>query len=239
MPRRFVAVTDTIQKIERVTVIPHEQVNSNGTQSNSTASIRAYLSPVGSGPTKWLERQCKRKSPKASQAWESQEFRIHLVDAHQRVRSVASLQRQLAVSRLGDVQLRPYFIALCESIAAPMIRDREKISLTVRTDNSLTTADTSVSLGLIIIELVITRSSMHFRVTVLAIVVDYRARGPDWTLAISDNGVGFSQNPEHAKAGLGTSIVRALASQLNGRVQIASTGSGTRVTIVHSYTPFW
>src|SRR5471032_143147 len=86
---------------------------------------------------------------------QSEETRIHLVDAHQRVMSVAALQKQLAVTRLGDVELRPYFTALCESIAASMIADRSLVLLDVTTDDSITTADISVSLGLIVTELVI------------------------------------------------------------------------------------
>ena len=39
---------------------------------------------------------------------QSEETRNHLFDAHQRVMSVASLQKQLAASQLGDVELRPY-----------------------------------------------------------------------------------------------------------------------------------
>src|SRR4030095_8083610 len=38
----------------------------------------------------------------------SEEIRSHLTDAHNRVMSVATLQQQLAASRLGDVELRPY-----------------------------------------------------------------------------------------------------------------------------------
>jgi hypothetical protein len=43
---------------------------------------------------------------------QSEESRLHLQDAHHRVMSVASLQKQLASSKLGNVELRPYFKAL-------------------------------------------------------------------------------------------------------------------------------
>ena len=62
---------------------------------------------------------------------QSDETRGHLHDAHSRVMSVAALQQQLAASRLGDVELRAYFTELCESIGASMIRDHDKLSLTV------------------------------------------------------------------------------------------------------------
>lgn len=65
------------------------------------------------------------------------------------------------------------------------------------------------------------------------IKVDYRAHGPNWTLSVNDNGVGMPPESE-SKPGLGTSIVEALASQLNARVQVASASPGTAVSIIHS-----
>jgi hypothetical protein len=38
---------------------------------------------------------------------QSEETRVHLQDAHNRVMSIASVQQQLAASKLGDVELRP------------------------------------------------------------------------------------------------------------------------------------
>jgi two-component sensor histidine kinase len=44
--------------------------------------------------------------------------------------------------------------------------------------------------------------------------VDYRSKGPNWTLSVGDDGVGMPADPAEAKPGLGTSIVDALAKQL-------------------------
>jgi two-component sensor histidine kinase len=168
----------------------------------------------------------------------SEESRLHLVDAHQRVMSVAALQQQLAASRLGDVELRPYFTALCESIGASMIGDRQKVTLGVTADGSSTTADTSVSLGLIVTELVINALKHAFPGGRSgAITVDYQARGGDWTLSVGDNGVGISPDPQNARPGLGTSIVQALGRQLGAQIDVASGAAGTRVSVVHTYTP--
>jgi two-component sensor histidine kinase len=169
---------------------------------------------------------------------QSEETRIHLVDAHQRVMAVAALQKQLAASRLGDVEMHPYLVALCDSIGASMISDHEKLSLSVTADDSITTADTSVSLGLIVTELVINALKHAFPDKRSGrIIVDYRTRGSDWTLSVNDDGVGFPQNSENAKAGLGTSIVQALARQLDAHVDVSSKSSGTTISIVHTYVP--
>ncbi|MEY4708293.1 MAG: hypothetical protein RJB58_2016 [Pseudomonadota bacterium] len=153
---------------------------------------------------------------------QSEETRLHLVDAHQRVMSVASLQKQLVVSKLGDVELQPYFKALCESIGASMIHNRDEVSLEVTADDSITTADISVSLGLIVTELVINALKHAF---------------PGNTLSVGDDGVGISTNSDVAKAGLGTSIVEALARQLDARVKVVSKSGATMVSITHTYVP--
>jgi two-component sensor histidine kinase len=169
---------------------------------------------------------------------QSEETRSHLYDAHQRVMSVASLQQQLAVSRLGDVELRPYFTALCQSIGASMIRDHGQITLGVATDDSITTADTSVSLGLIITELVINALKHAFPENRQGhIQVGYQSRGPNWTLSVGDDGIGIPAEPGEIKPGLGTSIVQALSSQLGAEITVASANPGTLVSVIHTYVP--
>ena len=70
---------------------------------------------------------------------QSDETRTHLHDAHHRVMSIATMQKQLAASRLGEVELRAYFTDLCASIGASMIADRDQLSLTSTADDSAVT----------------------------------------------------------------------------------------------------
>lgn len=165
----------------------------------------------------------------------SDEAKLTLHDAHNRVMSVATLQQQLAASGLGDVALAAYFTKLCDSIGASMIRDRDQITLEVDADGSTVEADVSVSLGLIITELVINSLKHAFPGKRHGkILVSYAAHGPNWTLAIHDNGVGMPKNAADAKPGLGTSIVQALAAQLNCRVQVSDCHPGTTVSVIHT-----
>jgi len=165
----------------------------------------------------------------------SEELRGHLYDAHNRVMSVAALQRQLAATRLGEVGVRAYFIDLCQTLSASMIADPEQLSLDVNVDESVANSNTSVSLGLIVTELVINALKHAFPGRRHGkIAVGYNSDGPDWTLSVSDNGVGMPVDPESAKSGLGTSIIQALAKQLSAEVQVAGTNPGTKVSIIHS-----
>ncbi|MGD0866603.1 MAG: sensor histidine kinase [Rhizomicrobium sp.] len=166
---------------------------------------------------------------------QSDETRTHLFDAHQRVMSVAAMQQQLAASDASDVALRPYFTALCNSIGASMIRDHNQLSLDVSVDDSTTAADVSVSLGLIVTELVINALKHAFPGDRKGkIKVDYHSHGPNWTLSVTDDGVGMHPDAASAKPGLGTSIVQALTKQLEAAIEVTDAKPGTAVSIAHA-----
>jgi two-component sensor histidine kinase len=163
---------------------------------------------------------------------QSEEARGHLRNAHHRVMSIAAVQRHLAASTLGDVALRPYFIQLCDSLGASMIHDPERLSIAVNVDESVVTANESVSLGLIITELVINALKHAFPEQKHGkIMVDYRSEGPKWTLSVKDDGIGMPTDA--AKPGLGTGIVEALARQLSGHIRVADALPGTIFTLIH------
>lgn len=165
---------------------------------------------------------------------QSDEARGHLHNAHHRVMSIAALQRQLSTSPGGIVELRAYFKQLCQSLGASMIADPERLSIEVTADDSAVDADVSISLGLIVTELVINALKHAFpderNGTIL---VDYRSSGPEWTLSITDNGIGMPEGSEAPKAGLGTGIVEALVKNLEGEITLADAGPGTIVKINH------
>jgi two-component sensor histidine kinase len=166
---------------------------------------------------------------------QSEETRGHLHDAHSRVMSIAAVQHQLAASNLGDVKLSAYFSKLCDSLATSMISDHTQLILDVRIDDSSVNADTSISLGLLVTELVINALKhafphhRHGKVT-----VTYAAQGRDWTLSVRDDGIGMIAKTQSIPPGLGTSIVAALASKLKAVVQTAPGNPGTIVSIVHT-----
>ena len=165
---------------------------------------------------------------------QSEETRGHLRDAHHRVMAVATLQRQLASTASSDVALRPYFTELCASIGASMIFDPKLLTLTVDADDSVTTADRSVSLGLIVTELVINSLKHAFPADSDkgSITVGFHATGEEWSLIVSDDGAGFHGEHDGAKPGLGTGIVNALAAQLSASVVVTDGDPGTVVSIV-------
>lgn len=166
---------------------------------------------------------------------QSEEARQHLQDAHNRVMSVASIQDQLAASGLSEVALRPYLTQLCQSIAASMIHDTDQLALEVRSDDVAVPANVSVSLGLIVTELVINALKHAFPDGRRGqIDVDYSAQAANWTLAVADNGIGMPVAPDLATSGLGSSIVQALANQLKARISVRGRDPGTAVCVSHT-----
>ena len=167
---------------------------------------------------------------------QSEEIRDHLRDAHQRVMSVATVQQQLQASGLNEsINIGSYLSKLCESLGKSMVGERP-ISVKVQATAGTAVSDVAVSLGLIVTELVINVLKHAFPSGQEGeILVKYEFRNSAWQLSVSDNGSGpneASGEPPHT--GLGTSIVEALAHQLNATVHKSSGPDGTTVTVAAS-----
>jgi len=169
---------------------------------------------------------------------ESEETRRHLSDAHDRVVSIAAVQQHLQVSAaLGSIELAPYLTKLCAAISNSMMGDDRSIALKVAGDSGWATSRKAESLGLIVTELVINSLKHAFNEGSkdARITIAYDVFGEDWKLVVADNGIG---KPDEAfaqpKTGLGTGIVRALASQLDAQVITVSGHQGTIVSVTHS-----
>lgn len=165
---------------------------------------------------------------------QSEETRMHLHDAHTRVMSVAAVQQQLLAAGQGElIELAPYLTRLCDTLAASMISESRGVSLKVDVEASTVSSTEAISIGLAVTELVINALKHAFPADGVAglIVVSYELDGASWRLAVSDNGIGRPEVCPDAIPGLGTSIVQALARQLEGRVEISPALPGTSVSI--------
>ena len=138
---------------------------------------------------------------------QSEETRLQLQDAHQRVLSVAAVQQHLHVAgRGGPIEIGNYLSKLCETLAQSMIGDSRPISLKVDADAGTVVSHQAVSIGLIVTELVMNALKHAFpdEKKDAAIVVSYKVAETDWKLTISDNGVGkpdLSASAEERRAG--------------------------------------
>jgi two-component sensor histidine kinase len=170
---------------------------------------------------------------------QSEETRLHLKDAQQRVMSVAAVQQQLLASGHGaQIEIGPYLARLCETLAASMTEDSHPVSLQVQADGGTASSAEAGSIGLIVTELVINAFKHAFVGDRAAgqLVVAYEATDMGWRLAVSDNGIGTAEGhlgSARTPSGLGTIIVEALARQLGARVDTVTNPQGTTVSITH------
>jgi two-component sensor histidine kinase len=169
----------------------------------------------------------------------SEETRLHLRDAHQRVMAVASVQKHLHASDgVDQIEVGSYLSGLCSSVASSMIGEDQPIAIKVIADGGKAESGRAVSIGLVVTELLINAVKYAFPVvrSDARIVVSYGSRGSDWRLTVSDNGVG-KPVAERAlgKDGLGTAIVRSLAKQLGATVETSSGPGGLAVSISRGF----
>ena len=165
---------------------------------------------------------------------QSEEARGYLQNAHHRVMSIAAVQKQLSLSEGGKVAVSLYLTQLCDSLGASMIADEDRLSITVKVDDSVVDSNTSVSLGLIVTELVINALKHAFPDQATGTIrVEYSSDAEGWALLVIDDGIGMPTGVEAPKAGLGTSIVEALTKNLLGEITLSNANPGTIVTISH------
>jgi two-component sensor histidine kinase len=165
---------------------------------------------------------------------QSEEARLHLLDARGRVLSAAAVQRQLlAAEREGRVAIGPYLSELCAALAGSMVGNR-RMSIVVAAAGTLE-SDQAVSIGLLVTELVINALKHAFPDNREGkIAVTYTTLAPSWRLSVRDDGAGASNAPSGvARHGLGTKIIEMLVQRLDARVEFNTSSVGTQVSIIH------
>ena len=172
-----------------------------------------------------------------ARAVSSEETRQHLHEAHQRVMSVAEVQRHLHTSEdIDQIDVGSYLSKLCGSLASSMVGESQPIEVKVLADNGKIGSDKAVSLGLIVTELVINAVKYAFPAAKAdaLILVTYEVDDLDWKLTVSDNGAGKINDVPGAKLGLGTAIVQALVKQLGAVVETVSGPDGTKISVTRA-----
>lgn len=168
----------------------------------------------------------------------SEETRQHLKDAHQRVMSVAEVQRHLHSSEgIDQVEVSSYLNKLCSSLASSMIGESQPIAVEVRAHGGKIGSDTAVSLGLIVTELIINAVKYAFPSarTDAVIRVTYEVDDTDWKLTVSDNGAGKTVNDAAGhNSGLGTAIIQALVKQLGAVMETVNSTDGMTISITRA-----
>jgi two-component sensor histidine kinase len=168
----------------------------------------------------------------------SEEARRLLQDTHDRVISIATIQQHLHASgTVGSIEMVPYLTRLGDALAASMIGDVRPVTLKVAGTAGSLNSRQAESIGLITTELVMNALKHAFPDENMKgrINIAYDVDGTNWKLTVADNGIGkpdgvFAQ----PKTGLGTGIIKALAQDLNAKVETLAGPDGTIVSITHA-----
>lgn len=166
----------------------------------------------------------------------SSETRAALAEANRRVLAIAQVHRRLyAADDVTAIALDIYLAGLVDDIRQST--DAEGIGdlLSLEAEPVMIDADSAVTIGIIVTELVINAMKYAYPGSKGAIRVTLRPLAPDpgYELAVEDDGVGRSADREAATrpAGLGHTIITAMASKLETSVSYTDRDPGTRAVM--------
>jgi len=168
----------------------------------------------------------------------SEETKNELRAAHQRVMSVAAVQKHLSASDgIAEIDMGPYLSKLGAGLASSMVGPKQRIDIAVAATEGTLPSSHAVSIGLIVTELIMNAIKYAFpkRRESARIRVTFEKAKSDWKLTVSDNGVGRLHSEESAiSSGLGTALIGALAKQLQAQITETSSPGGLTVAVTRS-----
>ncbi|GIQ73319.1 sensor histidine kinase [Bradyrhizobium sp. RD5-C2] len=160
-----------------------------------------------------------------------QDVKAALTNAMGRVAAVAQVHRRLYTSHdFKTVMLNQYLEALLEDLRRSA--EGNKMSrLTLKADPVEIDPDRAVAIGIIVNELVMNAVKYAYPDSAGPIHVELKPRADELQLAISDEGVGFSDKADPRGTGMGQRIVAAMAVKLDASVERDPSQKGTRIVV--------
>ena len=160
-----------------------------------------------------------------------QDVKAALTNAMGRVAAVAQVHRRLYTSHdFKTVMLNQYLEALLEDLRRSAEGNRMS-RLTLKADPVEIDPDSAVAIGIIVNELVMNAVKYAYPHGAGPIHVELKQHADDLQLAISDEGVGFSDKADPRGTGMGQRIVAAMAVKLAASVERAPSQKGTRFVV--------
>ncbi|WP_349369495.1 histidine kinase dimerization/phosphoacceptor domain -containing protein [Salinarimonas sp.] len=159
--------------------------------------------------------------------------RAVLVETQSRITAIAQIHRRLYTSPdIRAVSMDAYLRGLIEELAAAMQAQGESHVLKVSAETIPMPTDKAVSLGVIVAELVINAVKYAYpageggEVRVILVRENGAAR-----LVVEDDGAGWRGDEPASGSGLGTRIIKTMASTLQSGLEFDAAHPGTRVSL--------
>ncbi|WP_372424126.1 sensor histidine kinase [Salinarimonas chemoclinalis] len=157
-----------------------------------------------------------------------------LVETQSRITAIAQIHRRLYTSPdIRAVSMDAYLRGLIEELAAALQAQGERHELKVRADGVPMPTDKAVSLGVIVAELVTNAVKYAYpagaggEIRVLLL----RESGGMARLVVEDDGAGWRGDEPATGSGLGTRIIRSMASALQSKLEFDPSHRGTKVML--------
>ncbi len=164
-----------------------------------------------------------------------EEARPALEAAADRIGNVMRVQdRLMQAQRSGEVDTKVLLTTLCDDVRIALVGVRP-IAFKCEAAPHQLASDRAVPLGLILNELLTNALKYAFpEERSGAVSVRFVRDGDEMVLTVADDGVGLGApkpKPSRRGGGLGSTLVRAMASQLGGTVTSSGDGGGTTWTL--------
>ena len=161
-----------------------------------------------------------------------------LLETQQRIQAIAQVHRRLYTS--GDVEyvsMDDYLRALVAELEQTWSTPASPKTLRLTADPIKLKTDRAVSLGVIVNELVTNACKYAYGATKSGEVRIILKRAGDgfFHLCVEDDGVGMPKDGRIQGTGLGTKLVRAMASSLQAKIAFDPEHSGVRTTLSVPY----
>ncbi|MCY1644580.1 response regulator [Methylorubrum sp. SL192] len=157
-----------------------------------------------------------------------------LEEMQARISAIAGIHRRLYTSEdVEAVELDAYLTGLVEELQLAMKASGRDHAIRLRAEPIRLATDKAVSLGVVVTELVTNAYKYAYPAeTQGEIRVQVMREGPDTlSLAVEDDGIGWTGEGEAKGTGLGSRIIRAMASNLRSVLTYVPGSSGTRAVL--------
>ncbi len=172
-----------------------------------------------------LDKQARKSSDAA--------VRKLVREGQERIQSMALIHQNLYESeQLSGIDIKSYLRELGQNIQKSQALSPEQVQLELNVAEEELDIDTAIPVGLILNELLTNCYKYAFvGRTGGTIQVDFKKVAGEYTLRVSDNGVGFRPNKQRSNSTLGLNLVNGLVRQLEGTIKWMTVEKGTAVAI--------
>lgn len=153
-----------------------------------------------------------------------------LAETQARITAIAGMHRSLYTSDdVRHVEMDKYLGTLVNEVQGT-VSDRQGPSIRLFADEVMLTSDRAVSVGMIVTELLTNALKYAYEPGAEGEVRVFLTRQPDGKalLAVEDDGIGWKDGDVVKGTGLGSRIVKSMASTLGSAIQYVERPAGTR-----------